>query len=289
MVIVDFSQVMIANLMMNLFVGKNTDAVHPDFLRHMILNTTRAIRVKFKAAQWGELVLACDDKEYWRRDIFPYYKAARKKARAESGLDWTTIFQHLDQFKTEIKENFPYRMIQVPKCEADDIIATLCIDYGYDGPLNMGEPLKIVSGDQDFMMLQRYGNVSQYDQIHKKDVICSTPELERSMLILRGDSGDGVPNILSQDDCFVQGIKQKPLRKDRIEELLNTRYEQLPEAVQKRWKRNEALVDLFVIPSEYRAKILSEFALEANKPRDKMLSYMMSKRLKLLIEHLGEF
>lgn len=275
--------------MMNLFIGKNTDAVQPDFLRHMILNTTRAIRVKFKAAQWGELVLACDDKEYWRRDIFPHYKAARRKARSESGLDWTKIYEYLDQFKLEIKQNFPYRVVQVPKCEADDIIATLCLARGQLGPLNMGDPIKIVSGDQDFMMLQVFGNVSQYDQIHKKDVVCSSPELERKMLTFRGDSGDGVPNILSQDDCFVQGIKQKPLRKDRIEHLLNTPHEQQPDDIKKRWKRNEALVDLFLIPAQHQSNILQEYMNEANKPRDKMLPYMMSKRLKLLIQHLGEF
>lgn len=289
MLIIDFSQVMIANLMINIFSGKNTDAVQPDFLRHMILNTTRAIRVKFKADQWGELILACDSKDYWRKDIFPFYKANRKKKREESSLDWTIIHQHFDTFIQEINENFPYRVVRVPKCEADDIIGTLCVAFGNASPLNMGEPIKIVSGDEDFKQLQVYGNVSQYDQIRKKEVTSSEPDKELINLILSGDSGDGVPNVLSQDDCFVEGVKQRPLRAERIKECTETPFDQLPADIQRNWKRNMSLVDLHSIPTKYKDLIMEQYKQQAGKSRTKIFPYMMSKRLKLLMEHVGEF
>lgn len=289
MVLIDFSQVMIANLMMHIFAGKNTGAIQPDFLRHMILNTTRAVRVKFPQQQWGEVILVCDDKDYWRKSLFEPYKHSRKKARAESKLDWEKIYTYLDQFKAEIKENFPYRLIQVSTCEGDDIIAVLCHVHGNKGPLNTGEKIKIVSGDGDFMQLQIYGNVSQYDQIKKKDIICADPEMERKMLILQGDSDDGVPNVRSPDNSFVDGIKQKPMTKELVQEYLNCQLDQLPEDVAKNWKRNEALVDLFCIPSNIQEQIIKEYENEAGKTRDKMFNYLGSKNLRLLLQHVSEF
>lgn len=291
MLIIDFSQVMISNLMMSFFKGGDPGTLQPDFLRSMILNTTRAIRVKFPQGQWGELILACDDTDYWRKDVFSHYKASRKKKRSDSGLDWKEIYKYLDMFKSEIKEVFPYRVVQVPKCEADDIIAAICIAYGKKGPLNTGEPIKIVSGDEDFKQLQVYGNVSQYDQIRKKDVVSTDPTVEARNLILLGDSGDGVPNVLSADNCLVDGIKQKSMRVARIQECINTPFAELPADVQKNWKRNEKLVDLHQIPAAYTRAILNEFGSEQGKKRDtmKIMQYMMAKRLKLLIEHIGEF
>lgn len=280
---------MIANLMVSLYTGKDPGVLQPNFLRHMVLNTTRAIRMKFKADKWGELILACDDTQYWRKDVFPHYKASRSKKRSESELDWKEIFTHLDAFKNEIKENFPYRVVQVPKCEADDVIATLCAYRGSVGPLNMGEPIKIVSGDEDFKQLQIYGNVSQYDQSRKKDVVSVNPQTEVIQLIISGDSGDGVPNVLSQDNCFVKGIRQKPLRQTKIKELSDTPFEELPSDIQSNWKRNQALVDFDYIPKNYQYDIIKKFDEEGGKGRNKMFSYMVNNQLNLLVQHIGEF
>lgn len=289
MVLVDFSQVMVANLMMHMFVGKNPGAVQPEFLRHMILNTVRAIRVKFKEVEWGELVIACDSKDYWRKDIFPNYKASRKKIRSESKLDWEKIHQHFDLFKQEIKANFLYRVIEVPKCEGDDVIAVLCHIHGTEGPLNIGTKIKIVSGDGDFIQLQKYGNVSQYDQVKKREIICADPERERRFLVLNGDKDDGVPNVRSPDNSFVDGIKQKPMTKELVEEYLTTPHDQLPEDIRRNIARNEALVDLYQIPSKYHGQVTLEYATQENKPRTKMMTYLGSKNLKYLLEHISEF
>ena len=137
---------MIANYMAQ--VGNYaTNALDENLFRHMVLNTIRANKVKF-GITFGEFVIACDDKKLWRRDFFPYYKANRKKAREESDVDWPAIFNTLNKIKLELKEYFPYRVIQIEGAEADDIIGTIV--HNYD------DRILILSGDKDFRQLQRY-------------------------------------------------------------------------------------------------------------------------------------
>ena len=144
MIIVDYSQTIISNLMAELN-GRKDVEIEINLLRHMVINTIRSYHVNFKD-EHGELVIACDNKRYWRKDIFPYYKANRKKAREDSGYNWNAIFDAINTIKAELKEFFPYRLIEVERAEADDIIATLC--------KHITEPIMIVSGDHDFVQLQ---------------------------------------------------------------------------------------------------------------------------------------
>ena len=107
MILVDLNQVMISNLMQQIGFSKSA-TVDSDLVRHMILNTLRSYRVKFHN-EYGELIICCDDKNYWRKDVFPYYKAHRKKDREESGLDWNAIFSVLNEVRDDLKEHFPYK------------------------------------------------------------------------------------------------------------------------------------------------------------------------------------
>ena len=99
-----------------------------------------------------------DSRHYWRRDFFPEYKANRRKGRKESSLDWDAIFECLNAIKEEIRINMPYKFLEVYGAEADDIIATICSEYA--------EEIMIISGDKDFIQLQRFPNVKQYDQLY---------------------------------------------------------------------------------------------------------------------------
>ena len=171
MILLDLSQVMISNIMMQ--VGQHADTVQPDLIRHMVINTIRSLKTKF-GSEYGELVIACDAKRYWRREIFPPYKGNRKADREKSNIDWTVIFDTLNQIKSELKENFPYRVIQVDGAEADDVIGTLTMEFGSD--LNNGDKILILSGDKDFVQLQRFGNVVQYDPVRKKDMSSTNPK-----------------------------------------------------------------------------------------------------------------
>lgn len=283
MILLDLNQVCISNLLAQLGNHTNTE-IDEGILRHMVLNTIRSLRVKFK--DYGELIVCCDHKNVWRKQIFPYYKANRKKAREQSELNWNQIFNCLNNIKNEIKEYFPYRVVQVEGAEADDVIGTLTIKYGQ--MLNTGEKILILSGDKDFVQLQIFGNVQQFDPIRKKFIVQDDPIRFTRELIIKGDRGDGIPNILSKDDVLVNNERQKPVRIEKYIHLENPKH-QLTGELLSNWIRNEQLIDLTYIPEDIQSKVISQFDEEANKTREKMFDYFVSKKLKMLLEHVGEF
>ena len=284
MILIDLSQVMISNIMLQ--VGSHTDAIQPDLVRHMILNTIRSLKVKF-GAEYGELVICADDRKYWRREYFPPYKGNRKADREKSSIDWHALFDMLNVIKQEIKDTFPYRVVQVEGAEADDVIGSICMKYGQ--LLNSNEKILILSGDKDFVQLQVYGNVTQYDPVRKKSLAAADPSKFLEHLILSGDRGDGVPNVLSPDNCIIEGLRQKPLRETKIEELLKADFTTLPEEIQRNWTRNRMLIDLRAIPQAIQANVLQEYASQAGKPREKMFNYFINHKMKMLMESINEF
>lgn len=286
MIIVDLNQVMIANIMAQL--GNHTNAViEEDLFRHVTLNSLRSFRKQFK--DYGEMVIACDDKNYWRKQHFPYYKANRKKAREKSDVDWNQIFNHLNRIREELKEYSPYRVIQVDSAEADDIIATLCIEFGTI--LNSQEKILILSGDKDFVQLQVYGNVEQYNPVLKKHIKHNNPHKYLREHILKGDRGDGIPNIMSEDSCIVNGERQKSLPSKKIEYL--TEIPDLSTVLNKdeltQFKRNEQLIDLHMIPENIKTTILLKYKEQTNKTKDKFVGYLKQHKLKALLEGIGDF
>jgi 5'-3' exonuclease, N-terminal resolvase-like domain/T4 RNase H, C terminal len=286
MILIDLNQVMISNMMAQL--GNHaSEAIEEDLFRHMVLNSIRSYRNMYR--DYGEVVIACDDKKYWRRMVFPYYKHNRKKAREESDFDWNKIFGCLNKFRDELKDYFPYRVIQVEGAEADDVIATLCIKNG--SILDTKEKIIILSGDKDFMQLQVYANVEQFDPVRKRRIKTDDPHSYLRQHILKGDRGDGIPNIYSPDECIANGERQKPLPAKRIEYLSNiTDLSKVLSAEHyANFKRNEQLIDLHVIPTDIQEKILASYEDQADKPRDKMMNYFMEHKLRTLIEHIGDF
>ncbi len=288
MILVDLNQVMISNLMMQI-VGKN-NPIEEDLVRHMVLNSLRLYRRKF-GEKYGELVICCDDKNYWRRDIFPYYKAHRKKDREKSGLDWHTIFEVLNGIRDDIKEHFPYKVLQIDRAEADDIIASLCHEYGHLGIQNgSAEPILILSSDKDFVQLQKYANVEQYSPMQKKYVNCSNPARYIHEHILKGDRGDGVPNFLSADDVFIVGKRQRPLASKKIDAWNGMSPEEFcNEEMLRGYKRNQQLVDLDYVPDEVQTQTLDMFNDYKMNGREKIFNYFISKRMKNLMDCIQEF
>jgi hypothetical protein len=288
MILVDLNQVMISNLMMQ--PGLKADGINENMIRHMVLNSIRMYNVKFKD-QYGEMVICADDKKYWRRDLFPYYKASRKKTREESPYDWNLIFETLNKVRDEIRENFPYKVIQIDKTEADDVIGTLCHEYGVELKNESTEKILILSSDKDFMQLQKFANVEQYSPIAKKFLKEANPVRFLREHIIKGDRGDGIPNILSSDDTFVAESRQKPV----IEKKLNIWVTQNPEefcdaTMLKNYKRNESLIDLSKVPEEFSSRILDAYRVPGEvKGKDKILNYFIKNRMKLLMEHIQEF
>lgn len=294
MIIIDYSQTIISNLMAE--IGSRTDVeLDVNLLRHMVINTIRSHKVKF-GREYGEIVIACDSKKYWRKQVFPYYKANRKKAREDSGFNWPVIFDAINLIKEELRDNFPYKVIEVEGAEADDVIASI-VYWSLDNDLNEGglfptpNPLLIISGDHDFNQLQRYEHVKQYSPVQKKFVKPDTTP-ERAVLehIIKGDKGDGVPNVLTADDAIVNGERQRPVSSKKLEEWVNDP-STMPkdELFVRNYQRNRLLVDLSYIPSDIQEKIINTFTNYPVKDKSNILNYFIANRMKMMMEHLGEF
>ena len=282
MIIFDYNQVAISSLMEQ--IGSSKKPVEEDLVRHMILNVIRTYVKKFKEKYGPEVIIACDNKNYWRRDIFPEYKASRKKTRDASGHDWTSIFEVLGKIKQELKDHSPYKVIDVDTCEADDIIAVLTMKY------SSTQNVMILSSDKDFAQLQRYPNVEQYSPILKKSIKEPLPLLQLKQLVIRGDKGDGIPNILSKDDVFTTGGRQKPITEAKIINWLNQEPKEFcNEETLRNYSRNEMLIDLTKIPDGLVEKILDRYDSVKPKSKNEFMNYMISNRLKNLIEVIDEF
>ena len=283
MIILDMNQISLANLMMNLHMNKS-DEIEEDMVRHMILNSIRMYRTMFKD-EYGEIVLAYDSRHYWRRDIFPQYKMNRKKGRDKDNFDWDSIFGLLNSIKSEFKEILPYKFLEVYGAEADDIIATLCKEH-------QGQKTMIISGDKDFIQLQKYKNVKQYSPILKKMVNGHNPDTYIKTHILKGDSSDGVPNVLSPDHTFVEGLRQRPLSKKKIESWRDADTKDIPnwnDEVKRNYQRNTSLIDLSKVPEDIEEQIIKEYTKPAKGNRKKLLNYFTEKKLRELTENIGEF
>jgi len=288
MILVDLNQVMISNLMMQIG-GKNVP-IDENLVRHMVLNSLRLYRQKF-GEKYGELVICCDDKNYWRRDLFPYYKAHRKKDREKSGLDWHTIFEVLNGIRDDLKDNFPYKVLQIDRAEADDVIASICHRFGQLGVKNeSAESILILSSDKDFVQLQKYANVEQYSPMQKKFVTVANPARYIHEHILKGDRGDGVPNFISPDDVFVVGKRQKPLASKKIDAWNGMEPEDFcNEEMLRGYRRNQQLVDLDFVPEDIQEQVLEKFDDYKLIGSDKMFNYFIEKRLKNLMDVIQEF
>ena len=287
MIIVDINQIMISNLMVQIS-GRNAVELNEDLVRHMVLNSLRAHNKKFRK-EYGEMVIACDSKNVWRREIFPNYKAGRKANRAKSEHDWDAIFSMLHNIKNEIKTFLPYKVIEIETAEADDIIATLIKKNKRVIAPEHKKNVLILSGDKDFIQLHDK-NVKQYNPVLNKFVgKGEEPSLYIKEHILKGDRSDGIPNVLSDDNVFVEGRRQRPLSKKKINSWVEEVFMTFTEEEQKNYDRNRKLIDLSCIPQDVEAKINDEFSNVKVATRDKILGYFINKKLKTLIEVIDEF
>ena len=279
MIIIDMNQISVASLMMHLHMNKGE--LEEDMVRHMILNSVRMYRTMFNE-NYGEIVLAYDSRAYWRKEIFPQYKSNRRKNREEDNKDWDSIFGVLNNIKEEIKEFLPYKVVEVYGAEADDVIATLCKHY-------QNEKVMIVSGDKDFIQLQKYDNVKQYSPITKKLVDGVDPKVYIKEHVLKGDKSDGVPNVLSPDHTFTDELRQRPLTSKKLESILAQDIDELDDEIKRNYQRNDKLINLDNIPKTLESEILNSFNEASYGDRSGLLNYFIEKRLTSLTENIGEF
>ena len=282
MILIDFNGIAIGNVVVQRL------AADENLIRHMILNSIRMYRQKFHK-EYGEVVIVADGAGNWRKDVYPQYKASRKKSRDESSIDWNEMFRIINMIRDEIRDNFPYKVMHQYGCEADDVIAQIALETQEFGK---HEPVMIVSADKDFIQLQKYDNIKQFSPMTKKYVKHDNPRLYMMEHIFRGDGGDGVPNVLSDDNVFVEGRRQSPVTKKKIEAWIQAEDLQsaMGDDIYRNYLRNKKLIDLTETPIAIKQEIINTYEDQdplANK--SKVFPYLIQKRCKLLLESVQEF
>ena len=279
MILIDYNAIAISNV-----VTQKLD-IDENLIRHMIFNSIRLYRAKHKE-KYGEIVICTDGAKNWRKDVFPQYKHKRKDARKESKMDWNELFRITNMVLEEMKENFPYKVVEHERCEADDIIAALCENTQEFGKY---EPVLIVSSDKDFAQLQKFDNVAQYSPMKKGFIKEEHPRKQLIELVLKGDQADGIPNVLSGDDCFVEGIRQTPLRQKAIEELTKDPLS-MGKEIYRNYQRNYKLINLSMTPDQYKQEIIYNYEQQDKwENRGKVMPHLIAKRCRLLLENVGDF
>ena len=279
MILLDYNAIAIGN------VAVQRLAADEGLIRHMILNSIRMYRQKFHK-EYGEMVIVADGMNNWRKEAFPQYKASRRKKRDESSTDWNEVFRIINMVREEIQENFPYKVMHEDGCEADDVIAQLALETQEFGKY---EPVMIISADGDFKQLQVHKNIKQFSPLLKKFVVEKNPRTYLAEHILKGDAGDGIPNVLSDDNVFVDGRRQGILSAKKKAALLDDP-RALGDEIYRNYQRNQQLIDLTNCPESVKESIINNFEQQdpwGNRP--KVFPYLVQKRCKLLIECVGEF
>lgn len=283
-ILIDFSQFCISSIFSSMEDGfSKKEVLDINIIRHVLLNSIRSNRKKF-FNKYGELVICVDSSNPWRNDIFPYYKIRRKRAKKESDIDWSKMFDLMAEIREELSTVFPYKVIKIDRCEADDIIGTICKHHG---ELN-DEKVLILSRDKDFKQLLKYDNVNQYDQRDKKFITVDDPNFFLKTMIITGDKDDDIPNVLSPDDVFADSLKrQKPMTEKRKESILLGEYQD--DMLEIRTERNRKLIDLSMIPQNYQDEILKEYDEKVVNGRSGLYKFFCEKNMKFLLQDLGDF
>lgn len=279
MILVDYNGIAFGALTANGYVSA------PNLVKHLILNILRIYNKKHKH-QYGEMIICLDGKS-WRRDVFPQYKYKRReRKKADSNVDWNALFEILGDCSKDLNEHFPYTVLSHPNAEADDIIAAMVKRYADK------EPILILSADKDFAQLQKYKNVKQFSPAIKKQIVEKNPERFLFEHICRGDSSDGVPNILSPDNTFVDEIRQSPIRATKLESWYNDRAmlaSTLSVEEFRNFERNRLLIDLENTPENITAEILQQYENRPEKNRSKIFPYLLKHQMRELIKNIKDF
>ena len=276
MVIVDFNGLAIGSIMGQLQRGEE---LSENLVKHIILNNLRVYRNKYKEADHGKMVIACDSYS-WRKEVFPEYKAQRKANRSKDKHDWQQIFDLIESTLQDLRENFPYAVIKI-----DGALTVEMSDFG-------GEDVVIISADKDFIQLQQYGHVIQWSPMFNKMIKEDNPRRYLFEHLLKGDAGDGVPNANSHDDVFVTAARQTPMTKKAIDKYWDNRDDLemiMKPNVFRNFMRNVQMIDLTNTPDGIREAAINTYKNYKYPSRQNILTYLIENRMKMLIDSAGEF
>lgn len=289
MILIDFNQVCLASIMTMQNELKTDDpSKKKDLIRHIALSSIKSYKKKY-GKEYGDVVITSDGRGYWRKEYFPQYKGTRKKNREQSDFNWTFIFETLNEIRDDLREHFPYKVLCLQRCEADDVIAALVESTQEFG---RHEPVMIISSDKDFKQLHVYDNVKQFSPMLKKQVTVNKKELHPWLIehIVKGDSGDGIPNILTTDDALMNGERQKTVTSKRLQEFIDNGFIACKTDEERRnWTRNVVLVDFKHIPQEVKDSIMQAYETPPKGDKNSVMNYLIKNRCRLLLDEIEDF
>lgn len=286
MILIDYNAIAIGNIVTQKL------EVEENLIRHMILNSIRLYRKKFQK-EYGEIVIVTDAGDNWRKEYFPEYKARRQTDREDSQPYWDEVFRIINLVRKELTDHFPYKVLTVWKCEADDLIHALA---EHTQEFGQWEKVLIISSDGDFGQLQKWDNVQQFCPRKKTFIKEPDPQVVLFEHICRGDGGDGVPNILSPDRVFVENGRQNRLSSKKLSEWWEL-YKKDPskgpeifgEEVYRNFVRNKTVIDLSSIPTALKSEIINTYVNTVPAPKSKVIPFLVDKRCRILLECIGDF
>lgn len=262
--------------------------------RHIFLNSILSYK-KMWGGKCGNIIICCDGKHNWRKDVFPPYKGVRKANREASDTDWLSIFSILNEIKIELASIFPYKVIQADKAEGDDVIFTLSdyfaenefVVYGLE---ESPQHVMNISSDHDFLQQYKHKNYAQWSPRIKK-VIPRPPKTFLIEKIITGDEGDGIPSVLMTDDFCMDKSKYGralPITKKVIEKYSNL--SNLNEFELARYKRNEQLISSEYVPHDIRDRIIRLYKMAPDKAdRQAIFEYCIKYNLRQHTPRVAEF
>ncbi len=265
--------------------------VRNGFLGNLLYHANNRVN---KERYMDNVVVALDKPPYWRKSIFPGYKCTRAMSREKDEYDWKDLHSKYDQALKELEQYVPWKFIYVDGLEADDVIGILTPRLaGNNGKVH------IISSDKDLVQLQRYNGVTQYSPIVKKLV---KPEVsafyDLMVKILKGDTGDAIPNIFTEDDFFLRKVageevgRQKAVSTKLITEIKDSGYDvrkHLDEESIERFKRNLTLVDLTRIPNEFVDTCIMKYNNYCVPSLSEFQNYLVMNKVGYLAERIKEF
>lgn len=305
MIAIDFSQIYLAPIFLDgaaKSCAQNPSNESRDMMLHYAVNSVRANFVAH-GAKYGNMVIACDNGS-WRRDVFPEYKYKRRENRKTdtSGIDWKFVGETGNYVKQVLRDYFPFAVVEVPKLEADDIIGILAkmSNEATTGEEDIfgdvkTEPFLIISSDGDHYQLHQYDNVKQWSPQTKKLV---KPDIKpRNALInkiVKGDVGDGIMNIKSPNNTFVDKIRQKPISEKYLETFYSAKNPIdacLTAEERINYARNEQLVSYAHTPKDLANQAIMVYNEQKEKKHSKMklMSFLAENKMNILYSKIGDF
>lgn len=280
------SQIVISNVTVEY--KDNPQDINEDVIRHLVLAYILKYVKKFRQTYGSDVVIATDNKNYWRKKLFPPYKAHRAKQRQASKYDWKMIYDSIHNLKNEFYGRLPYKVIDVDGAEADDVIAVLT----KHSSTVLNEKTVIISSDMDFIQLQKFSGVEQFVPRKKSFLKADNPTLYLKEHIIRGDKDDGIPNILSSDDVFISSGRQKPIMTAKLQEWIQCyKIEDFctTDEMLRNFSRNKSLIDLDEIPQDLQASIIEKYQSCEVGNKKTLMNYFYDKGAVNLIQFIGDF